>query len=86
MGLHSKVRCEITLKGKTRVKQADEIVRFTEELYRFIYSYNHLGKIPIPLTITQKFARFVSKSFNFPGYSDDEVFKFIDRYNDIMRK
>ena len=86
MGLHSKVRCEIMLKGKTSVEQADEIVRFTEELYRFIYSYNHLGKISIPLTITQKFARFVSKSFNFPGYSDDEVFKFIDRYNDIMRK
>ena len=35
MVLHSKVRCEITLKGKTRVEQADEIVRFTEELYRF---------------------------------------------------
>ena len=32
MGLHSKVRCEITLKGKSRVAQADEIVRFTEEL------------------------------------------------------
>ena len=86
MGLHSKVRCEIMLKGKTSVEQADEIVRFTEELYRFIYSYNHLGKIPIPLTITQKFDRFVSKSFNFSGYSDDEFFKFIDRYNDIMRK
>ena len=38
MGLHSKVRCEITLKGKNRVEQADEIVRFTEELYRFIYN------------------------------------------------
>ena len=86
MGLHSKVRCEIMLKGKTSVEQADEIVRFTEELYRFIYEYNYHGKIPIPLTITQKFARFVSKSFNFLGYSDDEVFKFIDRYNDIMRK
>ena len=86
MGLHSKARYEIQLKSKMRMEQADEIVRFTEELYRFIYSYNHLGKIPIPLTVTQKFARFVSKSFNFPGYSDDEVFKFIDRYNDIMRK
>ena len=40
MGLHSKVRCEITLKGKTRVAQADEIVRFTEELYRFKVFYS----------------------------------------------
>ena len=86
MGLHSKVRCEIVLKSKTRVEQADEIVRFTEELYRFIYEYNHHEKIPIPFIITQKFARFVSKAFNFSNYSDDEVFKFIDRYNDLMRK
>ena len=86
MGLHSKVRCEITFSGKTRMEQADEIVRFAEELYRFIYSYNHRGKIPVPLAITQKFARFVSKAFHFSGYSDDEIFKFIDRYNDLMRK
>ena len=33
------------------------------------------GKIPIPLTITQRFARFVSKAFNFSDHSDDEVFK-----------
>ena len=40
MGLHSKVRCEIMLKGKTSVEQADEIVRFTEELYRFKVFYS----------------------------------------------
>ena len=55
MGLHSKVRCEITLKGKTSVEQADEIVRFTEELYRFIYEYNYHVKIPIPLIVTQNY-------------------------------
>ena len=55
MGLHSKVRCEIMLKGKTSVEQADEIVRFTEELYRFIYEYNYHVKIPIPLIITQNY-------------------------------
>lgn len=86
MGLHNKVRCEIELKKENRKAQMDEIVRFAEELFLFVYQYNHNGNMPEKIVITQKFARFISKAFNFKGYSDDEVFKFIDRYNDIMRK
>ena len=36
--------------------------------------------------ISKKFARFVSKIFNILDYSDDEIFKFIDRFNDVIRK
>ena len=86
MGLHSKVRCEIKVSGNTPKEQAWKIALFAEELYKFIYKYNHGGQLPELVLVTQKFARFVSKAFGFSGYSDDEVFKFIDKYNDAMRK
>ena len=86
MGLHSKVRCEIKLYGNTPKEQLRHIALFAEELYHFIYRYNHNGRMPETVVITQKFARFVSKAFNFPGYTDDEIFKFIDKSNDRIRK
>ena len=86
MGLHSKVRCAIKVSGNTPKEQAWKIALFAEELYKFIYKYNHGGQLPELVLVTQKFARFVSKAFSFSGYSDDEVFKFIDKYNDAMRK
>ena len=85
MGLHSKVRCKIKICGDTPREQGRNIALFAEELYLFIYRYNH-GKVPDNVVVTQKFARFVSKVFNFSGYSDEEVFKFIDRFIDIIRK
>ena len=86
MGLHSKVRCEIKVSGNTPKKQAWKIALFAEELYKFIYKYNHGGQLPELVLVTQKFARFVSKAFCFSEYSDEDVFKFIDKYNDAMRK
>ena len=77
MGLHSKVRWEIKISGDTPKEQAKNIALFAEEFYAFLYQYNY-GKLPETVVITQKFARFVSKIFNFSEYSDDEVFKSID--------
>ena len=85
MGLHSKVRWEIKISGETAKEQRKNIALFAEEFYLFIYRYNN-GKEPEMVSVTQKFARFVSKIFNFKGYNDEEVFKFIDRFNDIIRK
>ena len=84
-GLHSKVRFEIEISGNPPKEQGKNIALFAEEFYLFIYRYNH-GKVPDTVIVTQKFARFVSKIFNFSGYSDEEVFKFIDRFNDVIRK
>ena len=86
MGLHSKVRWEINISGDTPKEHAKNIALFAEELYKFIYKYNHGGQLPELVLVTQKFARFVSKAFCFSGYSDEDVFKFIDKYNDAMRK
>ena len=86
MGLHSKVRCEIKVSGNTPKEQAWKIALFAEELYKFIYKYNHGGQLPELVLVTQKFARFVSKTFCFSEYSDEDVFKFIDKYNDAIRK
>ena len=85
MGLHSKVRWEIKISGDTPKEQAKNIALFAEEFYAFLYQYNN-GKLPETVVITQKFARFVSKIFNFSKYSDDEVFKSIDLFNDKIRK
>ena len=65
---------------------AQRLSLFAEELYKFIYKYNHEGQLPELVLVTQKFARFVSKAFCFSEYSDEDVFKFIDKYNDAMRK
>ena len=76
---------EIKISGDTPKEQAKNIALFAEEFYAFLYKYNN-GELPGTVVITQKFARFVSKIFNMLDYSDDEIFKFIDRFNDNMRK
>ena len=57
----------------------------TLKIMLIIRRYNY-GKEPEMVVVTQKFARFVSKIFNMLDYSDDEIFKFIDRFNDVIRK
>ena len=59
MGLHSKVRWEINISGDTPKEHAKNIALFAEELYKFIYKYNHGGQLPELVLVTQKFARFV---------------------------
>ena len=85
MGLHSKVRWEINISGDTPKEHAKNIALFAEEFYLFLHRYNY-GKELESVVVTQKFARFVSKIFNILDYSDDEIFKFIDRFNDVIRK
>jgi hypothetical protein len=56
MGLHSKVRWEIKISGDTPKEHAKHIALFAEELYKFIYKYNHGGQLPELVLVTQKFA------------------------------
>ena len=67
-----------------RVKK-DEIEKFATGLYDFIFDFIDQSSCP-RMEITQKFARFISRAFTFVGYEDDEIFKFIDRFYDVIRK
>ena len=40
----------------------------------------------VPPSITVKFARFVSLTFNIPGYEDDEIYRILFRYRDRERR
>ena len=40
----------------------------------------------VPPSITGKFARFVSLTFNIPGYEDDEIYRILFRYRDRERR
>ena len=85
MGLHSKVRYEIRLKSKKRMEQEDEIVQFAKGVYDFIFDY--IGENDrVSLNITRKCARFVSKSFTFRGFEDDEIYTILSKEADKERK
>ena len=85
MGLHSKVRYAIILKGETRQKQKLEIIEFATGYYDYLYEFIEHDELA-RLEITQKLARNVSKSFTFIGYEDDEIFSILLKASDIKRK
>ena len=85
MGLHSKVRYEILLKGKTRKEQEQEIIGFAAGYHHYLFDFIEHDELAW-LGITQKLARTVSKSFTFIGYEDDEIFSILLKAADIKRK
>ena len=85
MGLHSKVRYEILLKGETRQEQEQEIIGFAAGYYDYLFDFIAHDEFA-RLEITQKLARNVSKSFTFTGYEDAEVFSILLKAADIKRK
>ena len=85
MGLHSKVRYEILLKGETRQEQEQEIIGFAAGYYDYLFDFIAHDEFA-RLEITQKLARNVSKSFTFTGYEDNEVFSILLKAADIKRK
>ena len=85
MGLHSKVRYEILLKGETRQEQEQEIIGFAAGYYDYLFDFIAHDEF-VRLEITQKLARNVSKSFTFTGYEDNEVFSILLKAADIKRK
>ena len=85
MGLHSKVRYAIILKGETRQKQKLEIIEFATGYYDYLFEFIEHDELA-RLEITQKLARNVSKSFTFIGYEDDEIFSILLKASDIKRK
>ena len=85
MGLHSKVRYEILLKGETRQEQEQEIIGFAAGYYDYLFDFIAHDEFA-RLEITQKLARNVSKSFTFTDYEDNEVFSILLKAADIKRK
>ncbi len=85
MGLHSKVRYEILLKGKTRKEQEQEIIEFATGYYDYLFDFIEHDELA-RLEITQKLSRNVSKSFTFSGYEDDEIFSILLKATDTKRK
>ena len=85
MGLHSKVRYVILLKGKTHKEQEQEIIDFATGYYDYLFDFIEHDELA-RLEITQKLARNVSKSFTFIGHEDDEIFSSLLKAADIKRK
>ncbi len=85
MGLHSKVRYVILLKGETRQEQEQEIIGFATGYYDYLFDFIPHDELA-RLEITQKLARHVSKSFTFIGYEDAEIFSILLKASDSKRK
>lgn len=85
MGLHSRVRFVIRLSSNNRMIQKNEIIQFATGLYDFIFDFMAQNE-HASLEITQQLARFVSKSFTFVGYEDDEIYSILLKAADMKRK
>lgn len=75
MGLHSKTRYVIHLQGKDRTEQMRDLI------LRAVYLFNAVRPMfyPDEPVITRKYARHLSLTVTFVGFSDDEVFKIVAR-------
>ena len=85
MGLHSKVRYAIILKGETRQKQKLEIIEFATGYYDYLFDFIAHDEFA-RLEITQKLARFVSLIFTFIGFEDDEIYHLLLKNSEKKRK
>ena len=82
MGLHSKVRFIIHPQGKDRTEQTRDIIaRAVDLFYRVQPVY-----CPDEAVITRKYARHLSLTTTFVGFSDKEVFQIIAREAERNRK
>ena len=75
MGLHSRVRFVIYPQGNDRTEQMRDIIaRAVDLFYRVQPVY-----CPDEPVITRKYARHLSLTVTFVGFSDDEVFGMVAR-------
>ena len=75
MALHSKTRYVIQPKGADRAEQMKDIIHRAVDLFDRVQPVF----CPEEPCITRKFARHVSLTVTFVGFSDDEVFKIVAR-------
>ena len=75
MGLHSRTRYVIHPQGKDRTEQMRDIIS------RAVWLFDRVQPILCPEenVITHKFARHVSLTVTFAGFTDDEVFQLLTR-------
>ena len=82
MGLHSKTRYVIHPQGNDRTEQTRDIIaRAVDLFYRVQPVY-----CPDEAVITRKYARHLSLTVTFVGFSDEEVFQMIAREAERNRK
>ena len=75
MGLHSKVRFVIYPKGNDRTEQMRDIIAHAVDLFNRVRSVY----CPDQPVITRKYARHLSLTTTFVGFSDEEVFGILAR-------
>ena len=75
MGLHSRTRYVIYPQGNNRTEQMRDIIARAVDLFDRVQPVF----CPEEPCMTRKFARHVSLTVTFVGFSDDEVFKIVAR-------
>lgn len=75
MGLHSKTRYVIQPQGADRAEQMKDII------HRAVDLFDRVGPVfcPDELVITRRFARYLSLTVTFVGFTDNEVFRIVVR-------
>lgn len=79
MGLHRTARYKLMVNSEKEL--TDLVQNLHDAMAEFIYPSGE-----VPPSITVKFARFVSLTFNIPGYEDDEIYRILFRYRDRERR
>lgn len=75
MGLHSKARYVIYPQGSTRAEQAKDIIHQAVDLYDKVKSVFS----PKEVVITHRFARYLSLTVTFYGFTEEDVFSILVR-------
>lgn len=83
-GLCAKSRYEVELQGSNRLEQEKELVLLAMNLHEAIHGVLHSKETPG--VFSWKSARFISKSFLFKGFTDEEVYDVLHKVADRIRK
>ena len=82
MGLHSRTRYVIQPQGKDRTGQMRDIID------RAVFLFDRVQPVYCPddVIITRKYARHLSQTLTFTGFTDDEVSRLVAREAERRRK
>lgn len=80
MGLHSKTRYVIQPQGADRKEQVRDIIRCAVDLFERVQPVFCPGS----LLMTRRFARYLSLTVTFTGFTDEEVFRIVTR--EVVRR
>ena len=82
MGLHSKTRYVIQPQGNDRTEQVRDIINRAVDLFYRVQPVD----CPDEAVITRKYARHLSLTVTFVGFSDEDVFRIVAREAERNRK